>query len=113
MSEKKYVVASEYSDGLMSKDMYKKLRDMEGGSGTVTGVKGDAEETYRDGDVNITKANIGLGNVENKSASDILGEMSSSDIETALGYVPSDFQYIITDTEPQSIDEGVVVFVYE
>lgn len=34
-------------------------------TGGVTGVKGDAEATYRTGDVNITKANIGLGNVTN------------------------------------------------
>lgn len=34
-------------------------------SGGVTGVKGDAETNYRKGDVNITKANIGLGNVDN------------------------------------------------
>lgn len=31
----------------------------------VTGVKGDAETDYRKGNVNITKANIGLGNVDN------------------------------------------------
>jgi hypothetical protein len=36
-------------------------------SGAVTGVKGDSETTYRTGDVNITKANIGLGNVDNTS----------------------------------------------
>lgn len=34
-------------------------------AGTVTGVKGDAETDYRTGNVNITKANIGLGNVTN------------------------------------------------
>lgn len=34
-------------------------------TGGVTGVKGDAEQNYRTGDVNITKANIGLGNVTN------------------------------------------------
>lgn len=34
-------------------------------TGGVTGVKGDAETTYREGNVNITKANIGLGNVDN------------------------------------------------
>lgn len=34
-------------------------------TGGVTGVKGDAESTYRKGNVNITKANIGLGNVDN------------------------------------------------
>lgn len=34
-------------------------------TGGVTGVKGDDETTYRKGNVNITKANIGLGNVTN------------------------------------------------
>lgn len=34
-------------------------------TGGVTGVKGDAETAYRKGNVNITKANIGLGNVDN------------------------------------------------
>ena len=32
---------------------------------TVTGVKGNSESSYRTGNVNITKANIGLGNVDN------------------------------------------------
>ena len=36
-------------------------------TGGVTGVKGDAETTYRKGNVNITKENIGLGNVDNTS----------------------------------------------
>ena len=31
----------------------------------VSGVKGDSETSYRTGNVNITKANIGLGNVDN------------------------------------------------
>ena len=35
--------------------------------GAVTGVKGDSESSYRTGDVNITAANIGLGNVSNTS----------------------------------------------
>ena len=34
-------------------------------NGGVTGVKGDSETTYRKGNVNITKANVGLGNVTN------------------------------------------------
>ena len=34
-------------------------------AGAVSGVKGNSESTYRTGDVNITKANIGLGNVDN------------------------------------------------
>ena len=46
-----------------------KLAGIEAGAqfNTITGVKGDAEATYRTGDVNITKANIGLGNVDNTS----------------------------------------------
>ena len=42
------------------------ISDITGG-GVVTGVKGDAEEDYRQGNVNITKANVGLGNVDNTS----------------------------------------------
>lgn len=40
------------------------------GGGGVTGVKGEAEETYRKGQVNITKANVGLGNVDNTADAD-------------------------------------------
>lgn len=38
--------------------------------GLVTGVKGNSESTYRTGNVNITKANIGLSNVNNTSDAD-------------------------------------------
>ena len=37
---------------------------------TITGVKGDSETDYRTGDVNITPANIGLGNVDNTADAD-------------------------------------------
>ena len=37
-------------------------------TGSVTGVKGSAETTYREGNVNITPSNIGLGNVGNYKA---------------------------------------------
>lgn len=37
------------------------------GTGGVSGVKGSAEESYRTGQVSISKANIGLGNVDNTS----------------------------------------------
>lgn len=36
----------------------------------VTGVKGNSETSYRRGNVNITKANVGLGNVDNTSDAD-------------------------------------------
>lgn len=55
---------------------------------TVTGVKGNSESSYRTGNVNITKANIGLGNVENKSSATIRGELTKSNVTTALGYTP-------------------------
>lgn len=44
-----------------------KLAGIEAGAqvNTITGVKGNSESTYRTGNVNITKANIGLGNVDN------------------------------------------------
>ena len=38
--------------------------------------------------VNITKAGIGLGNVENKSSDTIRGELTSSNVTTALGFTP-------------------------
>lgn len=40
------------------------------GTGGVTGVKGSAEDSYRTGQVSISKANIGLGNVDNTSDAD-------------------------------------------
>lgn len=44
-----------------------KLAGIEAGAqvNTVTGVKGDAQGSYETGDVNITPAKIGLGNVDN------------------------------------------------
>ena len=56
--------------------------------GAVSGVKGDAETDYRSGQVNITKANIGLGNVENKNSATIRSELTSSDVTNALGFTP-------------------------
>lgn len=41
----------------------------------VTGIKGQAETNYRQGNVNITKGNIGLGKVENLSSAEILNKI--------------------------------------
>lgn len=50
----------------------------------VTGVKGDAETDYRKGNVNITKANIGLGNVDNTAdANKSVKHATSADSATA------------------------------
>ncbi|MEZ3435747.1 MAG: hypothetical protein K1W34_14225 [Lachnospiraceae bacterium] len=54
----------------------------------VTGVKGASETTYRVGNVNISKSDIGLGNVENKSSNTIRGEITKENVTSALGYTP-------------------------
>ena len=36
----------------------------------------------------VTKAQVGLGNVENKSSATIRGEITKSNVTTALGYTP-------------------------
>ena len=48
-----------------------KLKNIQAGAqvNTITGVKGNSESSYRTGNVNITKANIGLGNVDNTADS--------------------------------------------
>ena len=54
----------------------------------VTGVKGNSESSYRTGNINITKANIGLSNVENKSSETIRSELTKDNVVEALGYTP-------------------------
>lgn len=49
-------------------DLNERINNLE--QAEVTGVKGNAETTYRTGNVNITPANIGLGNVDNTSDQD-------------------------------------------
>ena len=55
-------------------------------NGGVTGVKGNAETEYRKGDVNITKENIGLGNVDNTADLD-------KPISTAQETVNAEFEH--------------------
>ena len=52
--------------------------------------------------VNITKAGIGLGNVENKSSATIRGELTSSNVTAALGYTPINSS--ATNLTNQSLD---------
>lgn len=61
--------ATTSANGLMSSDDKTKLDGVEAGAqkNTITGVKGSAETDYRTGNVNITAANVGLGNVTNES----------------------------------------------
>ena len=74
--------------------------DIDTNTQIVTGVKGNSETNYRTGNVNITAANIGLGNVENTKLSTwagssnitTIGTLSSGTIPWArLSDVPSTF----------------------
>lgn len=67
-----YSDATQSSAGLMSASDKTKLDGIESGAqvNSVTGVKGNSETDYRTGNVNITKENIGLGNVDNTSDAD-------------------------------------------
>lgn len=62
-------VDKETGKSLMTADEHTKLDGIEIGAqvNTVTGVKGNAENNYRTGEINISPANIGLGNVDNTS----------------------------------------------
>jgi hypothetical protein len=40
------------------------------------------------GNVSVTKSDVGLGNVENKSSATIRGELTKANVTTALGYTP-------------------------
>ena len=50
----------------------------------VTGVKGDNETEYREGNINITKENIGLSEVDNKSSSTIISEITKEQLDEKL-----------------------------
>lgn len=75
-----YSVATQSANGLMSAADKKKLDGIAAGANvnTVTGIKGNAESSYRTGNVNITPANIGLGNVPNVATNDQTPTFSSA-----------------------------------
>jgi len=57
----------------------------------VTGIKGDSESAYRKGNVNITKANIGLGNVDNESlGSADISSIGDGSVKGAISQLNSD-----------------------
>ena len=59
------------------------------GGGNVTGVKGSAEQNYRHGNVELTAANIGLGNVENTKLSTWSGSTNITTLGTiTTGIIP-------------------------
>lgn len=59
--------------------------------------------------VNITKAGIGLGNVENKSSATIRSELTASDVTDGLGYTPVNKS--ATSLSNQNLDSYVGVDV--
>lgn len=76
-----YGVATASANGLMSSTDKAKLDGIEAGAqkNTVTGVKGNSETAYRTGNVSISKANIGLGNVDNTADSSKVVKGASED----------------------------------
>ena len=58
-------MANEYLDKNGLTYFWDKIKTYVANAVKVTGVKGNSESSYRTGNVNITKANIGLGNVDN------------------------------------------------
>lgn len=71
----------------------------------VTGIKGNSETTYRTGQVNITKANIGLNNVDNTSdANKPVSTAQQSAIDNALNSAKS-----YTDTKTSNMATTSVV----
>ncbi len=64
-----------------------------GASGFVTSVNGVEPVS---GDVTLTKDDLDLGNVQNKSSATIRSEITSGNVEDALGYLPLPPSYIPT-----------------
>ena len=97
-------VDKETNKSLMSADEHTKLDGIESGAqvNTVTGVKGNAENNYRTGEINISPANIGLGNVDNTSD-------ANKPISTATQTALDGKQNVLTfDNSPTSGSENPV-----
>ena len=75
-----------------------KLAGVEAGAqvNTITGVKGNAEDNYRVGNVNITPANIGLGNVNNTADAD---KPVSTAVQNALNLKQNTLTFDSSPTE--------------
>lgn len=56
-----------------------------GGSASSVKVHGLGSLAYKD---SLSKSDVGLGNVENKSSATIRGELTKANVTTALGYTP-------------------------
>lgn len=56
-------------------------------------------------DLGLVKADVGLGNVENKSSATIRGELTAQDVAAALGYTPAEIPVSITNAEIDALFE--------
>ena len=99
-----------------------KLSGIEAGAqkNAVTGIKGNSESSYRTGNVNITKANIGLGNVDNTSdtnkpvstaqqtaidsALDTAKAYSDTNLATAKSYTDTKFDAIMGEGASETLN---------
>lgn len=76
--------------------------------GTASATAADARTA-----LGVTAANIGLGSVENKSSATIRGEISSSNVTTALGYTPvNPTRLTISASGPSGGADGDLWFQY-
>ena len=73
-------------------------------NGGVTGVKGETESTYRKGNVNITKSNVGLGNVTNDA------QVKRSEMGTANGVATLGSDGKVPSTQLPSYVDDVLEF---
>lgn len=93
------------TDGIEATDVAGALEELNSnikaitGGGVVTGVKGEAEESYRLGNVNITKENIGLGNVDNTADMD---KPVSTAVQTELDKKQNNLTFDSTPTADSS-----------
>lgn len=73
----------------------------------VTGIKGDGESVYRKGNVNITKANIGLGNVDNESlGSADISAIGDGSVKGAISQINNDLSELTNKTIINSPVDG-------
>lgn len=111
--------ASDSAAGWMSSAHYTKLEGIQAGAqvNTITGVKGNSESSYRTGNVNITAANIGLGNLTNdKQVKGLASGTTAGHFVTwgANGYTVADSGYTAGQVVKTlaSNNDGKIVLTY-
>lgn len=99
-----YEEATTSASGLMSSSDKSKLNNVAAGANaanisydstnkkitkTINGTTSDVVSAANlKSDMNLSKSDVGLSNVENKSSATIRGELTSTNVTTALGYTP-------------------------